>query len=115
VAVFACGVRLIDADRTGLPVRVARVTPGPRHRVLALEGAVSLLAQLPIGCPAPSPGGTARVVFEPALSAVLPRATKFPVATRSGSANSLGPIAPAAEIAHPVEPKHRQRGGVSTT
>ena len=29
VAVFACGVRLIDADRTGLPVRVARVTPDP--------------------------------------------------------------------------------------
>ena len=29
VAVFACGVRLVDADRTGLPVRVTRVTPDP--------------------------------------------------------------------------------------
>ena len=115
VAVFACGVRLIYADRTGLPVRVTRVTPGPGHRVLALEGAVSLLAQLPIGCPAPLPGDTARVVFESALSAVLPRAAEFPVATPSGSANSLGPITPPAEIAHPVEPTHRQRGGVSTT
>jgi hypothetical protein len=80
-----------------------------------IEARVPLLAQLPIGCPAPSLGGTARVVFEPALSAVLPRATNFPVATRSGSANSLGPITPAAQIAHPVEPKHRQQGGVSTT
>ena len=84
VAVFACGVRLVDADRTGLPVRVTRVTPGPGYRVVALEGAVSLLAQLPIGCPAPLPGDTARVVFETALSAVLPRAAEFP-ATQSGA------------------------------
>jgi hypothetical protein len=34
------------------------------------------------------------VIFEPALSAVLPRAAEFPVATPSGSANSLGPITP---------------------
>ena len=97
VAVFACGVRLIYADRTGLPVRVARVTPGPGHRVLALEGAVSLLAQLPIGCPAPSPGDTVRVVFEPALSAVLPRATKFPVTTR--------PARPLSRFNHPCLPR----------
>ena len=84
VAVFACGVRLVDADRTGLPVRVTRVTPGPGYRVVALEGAVSLLAHLPIGCPAPLPGDTARVVFESALSAVLPRAAEFP-ATQSSA------------------------------
>jgi hypothetical protein len=115
VAVFACGMRLVDADCTGLPVRVTRVTPGPGYRVVALEGAASLVAHLPIGCPAPVPGDTARVVFEPALSAVLPRATEFPIATPSGSANSLGPITPPAEIAHPVDPTNRQRGGVSTT
>ena len=115
VAVFACGMRLVDADCTGLPVRVTRVTPGPGYRVVALEGAASLVAHLPIGCPAPVPGDTARVVFESALSAVLPRAAEFPIATPSGSANSLGPITPPAEIAHPVDPTNRQRGGVSTT
>jgi ABC-type sulfate/molybdate transport systems ATPase subunit len=73
VAVFAGGVLLADAERSGLPVRVARVTPGPGLRVLALEGAVSLLAHLPIAVPAPSPGDVARVVFDPVLSAVLPR------------------------------------------
>jgi ABC-type sulfate/molybdate transport systems ATPase subunit len=78
VAVFACGVRLINSDDGGIPVRVTRVTPGPGHRVLALEGAVSLFAQLPIDCPAPLPGDTARVVFEPALSAVLPVAVCLP-------------------------------------
>jgi ABC-type Fe3+/spermidine/putrescine transport system ATPase subunit len=74
VAVFAGGVRLVDADHTGLTVRVARVTPGPGHRVLALDGTVSLQAHLPVDVPAPLPGETVRVVFDPALSAVLPRA-----------------------------------------
>jgi ABC-type sulfate/molybdate transport systems ATPase subunit len=74
VAVFAGGVRLVDADHPGLLVRIARVTPGPGHRVLALEGAVSLLAHLPIDVPAPLPGEAVRVVFDPALSVVLPRA-----------------------------------------
>jgi ABC-type Fe3+/spermidine/putrescine transport system ATPase subunit len=76
VAVFAGGVRLVDADQPGLSVRVARVTPGPGHRVLALEGrsrgAVSLLAHLPVDVPAPVPGEAVRVAFDPAFSAVLP-------------------------------------------
>jgi hypothetical protein len=54
--------------------------------VVALEGAVSLLAHLPIGCPAPLPGDTARVVFESALSAVLPRAAEFPALQSSAVA-----------------------------
>ncbi len=65
VAVFAGGVRLVDADHSGLLMRIARVTPGPGHRVLALEGAVSLLAHLPMDIPAPSPGEAVRVVFDP--------------------------------------------------
>ncbi|MPY98082.1 MAG: ATP-binding cassette domain-containing protein [Actinophytocola sp.] len=85
VAVFASGVRLVDVEeerRHGLPLRVARITPGPGHRVLALEGAVPLLAHLPIGIPAPSPGDAVRVVFDPARSAVLPPATDVPAALR---------------------------------
>ena len=86
VAVFAGGVRLVDADRPGLPVRVARVTPGPGHRVLALEDRVSLLAHLPMRAPAPLTGDVVRVVFDPLLSAVLPGSADSPgrrLATRS--------------------------------
>ena len=48
VAVFANGVRIVGADAPGLPMRITRVTPGPGHRAVALEGSVSLLAQMPI-------------------------------------------------------------------
>jgi ABC-type sulfate/molybdate transport systems ATPase subunit len=74
VAVFASGVRLVAAGRPGLPVRVGRVTPGPGHRVLALEGhggSVSLLAHLPVGVPAPAAGDAVTVAFDPDRSAVL--------------------------------------------
>ena len=74
IAVFGNGVRIVGDDRPGLPVRVTRVTPGPGHRAVALDGTASLLAQLPIDGPALSAGDDARVDFDPALSAVLPRA-----------------------------------------
>lgn len=74
VAVFANGVRLVGDDTPGLSVRISRVTPGPGHRAVALDGAVSLLAQVPIDAPATLTGDFARVVLDPALSAVLPRA-----------------------------------------
>jgi ABC-type sulfate/molybdate transport systems ATPase subunit len=101
VAVFAGGVRLVDGGEErgpGLPVRVARVTPGPGYRVLALQGAVSLLAHLPIGVPAPLPGDASQVVFDPDLSAVLPRADDVPVSILACPATSP------ADLAHPVEP-----------
>ncbi|HET7325853.1 MAG TPA: ABC transporter ATP-binding protein [Nocardioidaceae bacterium] len=74
VAVFANGVRLVGDDLPGLPVRISRVTPGPGHRVVALDGAASLQAQLPIDAAAPVTGDTARAVFDPSLSAVIPTA-----------------------------------------
>ena len=73
VAVFANGVRIVGDDGPGLSVRIARVTPGPGHRAVGLNGTVSLLAQVPIDRPALSAGDAVRVDFDPALSAVLPR------------------------------------------
>lgn len=83
VAVFAGGVLLTDDHGPGLPVRVARVTPGPGHHVLALEGAMSLLAHLPMRVPAPLTGDVVRVVFDPVLSAVLPDSPGRRLAPRS--------------------------------
>lgn len=74
VAVFASGLRPVDTHTPGLSARVARVTPGPGHHVVALEGPVSLLAHLPVGVPAPSTGDVVRVRFDPRLSVVLPAA-----------------------------------------
>lgn len=92
VAVFAGGVLLAGSGRPGLPVRVARVTPGPGHRVLALEGAVPLLAHLPLGVPAPLPGDDLRVVFDPVLSTALPRAAESGVDTAPRSTRETGAI-----------------------
>jgi len=50
------------------------VTPGPGHRAVALEGCVSLLAQMPINGPSLSAGDDVKIVFDPALTAVLPKA-----------------------------------------
>ncbi|MGH3458560.1 ABC transporter ATP-binding protein [Aeromicrobium sp.] len=75
VAVFANGVRIADADAPGLPVRIARVTPGPGHRAVALEGGVSLLARMPINGSSLSVGDDVKVDFDPALTAVLPKST----------------------------------------
>jgi ABC-type sulfate/molybdate transport systems ATPase subunit len=75
VAVYAGGVRLADGHGPGLPARVARATPGPGHHVVAFEGAVPLLAHLPIGGPAPLTGDVVRVVFDPVHSVVLPDAS----------------------------------------
>jgi ABC-type sulfate/molybdate transport systems ATPase subunit len=76
VAVFANGVRIVDADEPGLPARITRVTPGPGHRAVTLEGSVSLLAQMPINGSSLSAGDDVKVVFDPALTAVLPRAAR---------------------------------------
>jgi hypothetical protein len=73
VAAFAGGVRLVDADRPGLPLRVQRVTPGPGFHAVRLAGVASLLAHIPATDPAPTPGDHVRVVLEPGLSAVLHR------------------------------------------
>ena len=75
VAAFANGVRIVPADAPGLPVRVTRVTPGPGHRAVALEGSVSLLAQMPIYGSSLSVGDDVRVGFAPALTTVLPKAS----------------------------------------
>ena len=74
LAVFANGVRLLPDGIPGLPVRITRVSPDRGHRAVTVDGEVSLLAHLPIDAPSPPPGGSARVAFDPALSAVLPRA-----------------------------------------
>ena len=74
VAVFANGVRVVDADAPGLPMRVTRVTPGPGHRAVALEGSVSLLAQMPIQGSPLSAGDDVKIAFDPVLTAVLPKA-----------------------------------------
>ncbi|MPZ62214.1 MAG: ATP-binding cassette domain-containing protein [Propionibacteriales bacterium] len=71
VAVFAAGVRP-STELRGLPVRVERVSPGPGHCVVTLNGAASLLAHLPVDTVVPPVGTSVRVVFDPALSAVLP-------------------------------------------
>jgi hypothetical protein len=55
-------------------VRITRVTPGPGHRAVALEGSASLLAQMPINGSSLSAGDDVKVVFDSALTAVLPRA-----------------------------------------
>jgi ABC-type sulfate/molybdate transport systems ATPase subunit len=72
VAVFAGGVRLVEAGGPGVPLRVSRVTPGPGHRALRLDGAVSLVAHLPANVPAPVAGDRVTVDFDAGLSAVLP-------------------------------------------
>ncbi len=74
VAVFANGVRIVGADAPGLPVRITRVTPGPGHRAVALDGSVSLLARMPVNGSSLSAGDDVKVAFDPALTAVLPRA-----------------------------------------
>ena len=73
VAAFANGIRLVADDLPGVPVRISRVSPGPGHRAVTVDGAVSLLAHVPVHAPATLTGESARVVFDPALSAVLPR------------------------------------------
>jgi len=73
-AVFANGVRLVEHGLSGLALRVTRVSPDRGHREVALEGDVSLLAHVPIDIAAPVVGDLVRVVFDPELSAVLPRA-----------------------------------------
>jgi ABC-type Fe3+/spermidine/putrescine transport system ATPase subunit len=73
VAVFANGVRLLGSDEPGLPVRITRVSPDRGRQAVAVEGAVSLLAHVPIDVSSPRTGDLARVVFDPALSVVLPR------------------------------------------
>lgn len=75
VAVFANGVRIVGADAPGLPIRITRVTPGPGHRAVALEGTVSLLAQMPINGSSLSVGDEVKVDFDPALTAVLPKSS----------------------------------------
>ncbi len=74
VAVFANGVRLLGNDEPGLPVRINRVSPDRGRQAVAVEGVLTLLAHLPIDVPSPRIGDLARVVFDPALSAVLPKA-----------------------------------------
>jgi ABC-type Fe3+/spermidine/putrescine transport system ATPase subunit len=74
VAVFANGVRIVGDDAPGLSMRITRVTPGPGHRVIALEGSVSLLAQMPINGSSLTAGDDVKVGFDPALTAVLPKA-----------------------------------------
>jgi ABC-type sulfate/molybdate transport systems ATPase subunit len=75
VAVFANGVRIVGPDDPGIPVRVTRITPGPGHRAVALEGSVSLLARMPVNGSSLSVGDEVEVDFDPALAAVLPKAT----------------------------------------
>ena len=83
----------------GLPVRVARVAPGPGHRVVSLvipDGAVSLVAHVPPDSPAPDVGADVVVTFDPVLSAVLPRAEEASSsrqgagAPRSSASGGLG-------------------------
>lgn len=73
VGVFANGVRLGWWDSPGLPAQVRRVTPGPGHRSVQLQGAVPLVARLPSTRPAPVVGDRVSVTFDPALTAVMPR------------------------------------------
>jgi hypothetical protein len=67
-------VRIVGDDAPGLPMRITRVTPGPGHRAIALEGSVSLLVEMPINGSFLSAGDEVKVNFEPALTAVLPKA-----------------------------------------
>lgn len=61
---------------------------GPGHRELALHGAVPLIAHLAVGLAPPSPGDEVRVVFDAALSAVLPPSAPGAVASPADPANS---------------------------
>ena len=74
VAVFANGVRLLDHGMPGLPVRITRVSPDRGRRAVAVDGAVSLLVHVPMDAPSLVAGDLARAAFDPALSAVVPRA-----------------------------------------
>jgi ABC-type sulfate/molybdate transport systems ATPase subunit len=94
VAVFANGVRLLENGMPGIPVRITRVRPHRGYREVALDGVVPLLAHVPIDAPTPLTGDVARVVFDPVLSAVLPRTgVDTPGSRRRGDA------CPAEEIA----------------
>ena len=73
VVVFANGVGIVADGLPGLPVRVTRVRPDRGHRAVTMDGAAALLAHLPVGVRPPSTGDLVRAVFDPALSAVLPR------------------------------------------
>ncbi len=73
VAVFANGVRLLANGSPGLPVRITRVRPDRGHLAVAVDGMVSLLAHLPVDVGPPVVGDQACVVFDPALSMVLPK------------------------------------------
>jgi len=84
VAVFANGVRVAQGQRSGLPVRVDRVAPGPGHRVVSLVGAAPLVAHVPLDQPLPDVGADVMVTFDPMLSAVLPRAEQ-PDGPRQGT------------------------------
>lgn len=97
-AVFAGGVRVVqDRGASGVPMRVARVAPGPGHRVVSLvglDGAVSLVAHVPPDSPAPDVGAEVVVTFDPVLSAVLPGAVEAPDSRhgvpRSSASGGLG-------------------------
>jgi ABC-type sulfate/molybdate transport systems ATPase subunit len=78
VAAFAAGVRVTQAGRSGVRVRVARVAPGPGYRVVSLVGPVTLVAHMPLDDPEPEVGADVVVSLDPALSAVLPRAEQSP-------------------------------------
>ncbi|WP_052745577.1 ABC transporter ATP-binding protein [Allosalinactinospora lopnorensis] len=73
VAVFANGVRVAGEGDPGVPVHVCQVAPGPGYWTVTLDGAVPLLAKVRLDRPPPPAGEQARVVFDPALSVVLPK------------------------------------------
>jgi hypothetical protein len=84
--VFANGVRLLSNSSSGLPVRITRVRPDRGHLAVAVDGMVTLLAHVPVDVSPPVVGDRARVVFDPALSAVLPKiADRMPRETRPGA------------------------------
>jgi ABC-type sulfate/molybdate transport systems ATPase subunit len=92
VAVFANGVRLLNVGMPGLPVRITRVSPDRGRCAVAVDGAVSLLAHVPIDASPYLAGDLARAVFDPALSAVLPK----------GASESPGLRGPR-EVIHPAD------------
>jgi ABC-type sugar transport system ATPase subunit len=72
VAVFGRGVRLEDDLSGGLHLTVGRVSPGPGHHVVGLEGELPLVAHVPMEAPAPRCGDQVQIVLDPVLSTVLP-------------------------------------------
>jgi hypothetical protein len=78
IAAWAAGVRLEPPGPDVPTATVTRVAPGAGRWELALEGAVTLRAHVPLGAEPPAAGTVVGVGLDPEMVAVLPPAPQPP-------------------------------------